>query len=179
MVNPYSSAWLASCQLPSCSHVLFQLKCRKSTSAHMPNQWPSITLSPPTEGPNWLLWGPRRVQLDWCAEHRLLDVANTHPQWPSNSFPMLLWAIHIRRSDQQVSQREKICADGLIHLGFLGFDFLVSFSQTCKPRTLAQSLTRTGSLETKPYPKKCCYMHDAGTRLSIIKMSSTYADVAL
>ena len=63
-------AWLASHQLPSCSHVLFQLKCRKSTGAHMPNQWPSVTLSPPTEGPNWLLWGPCRVQLDLCAEHR-------------------------------------------------------------------------------------------------------------
>ena len=63
-------AWLASCQLLSCSHVLFQLKCRKSTGARTPNQWPSVTLSPPTEGPNWLLWELHQVQLDWCAEHR-------------------------------------------------------------------------------------------------------------
>ena len=62
--------WLASRQLPSCSHVLFQLKCWKSTDARTPNPWLSVTLSPPTEGPNWLLWGPCRVQQDWCAEHR-------------------------------------------------------------------------------------------------------------
>ena len=59
MVSPYSFAsdhkvpnrHLTS-QLPSCLHVLFQLKCRKSTGACMPNQWPSVILSPPTEGPN-------------------------------------------------------------------------------------------------------------------------------
>ena len=42
--------WLAFCQLPSCSHVLFQLKCSKSTGARTLNQWPSVTRSPPTEG---------------------------------------------------------------------------------------------------------------------------------
>ena len=79
MVSPYSFASnrkVPSRHLTSISpatlmftHAL-PVKVLRSTGAHTLNQWPSVTLSPPTEGPNWFLWGPRPVQLDWCAERR-------------------------------------------------------------------------------------------------------------
>ena len=59
MVSPYSFASdrkvpnrrltnISPAPPPPCSHVLFQLKRRESTCALTSNQWPSVTLSPPT-----------------------------------------------------------------------------------------------------------------------------------